>query len=132
MKKLVFYFVLFFVLGTPVLPTHGQGTDLSNLSQMLKTERPGYYEPIRNFAIKKWEDDHRMVLFEINKQVKDLIFLIKEVDPDNLAQMEIFNKSYHKWRKEPFTKETDPYTIEVDWSMVRFEFDTQLKAYKQY
>jgi len=106
----------------------GHGQELSREAEMLRAEEPKYYEPIREMAVEQWGSDHQMVVYTINTQVESFFkwldyYLSQE---SGTPERDILIKAMVNWNKG---KEDE---WKYDWSMVVYEFEKQIKAYKSY
>ena len=95
-------------------------------------------------AIEKWEDDHSMILWEINRQCDSLLDMIGLIIDD--GDMSIFADAITKWSiKETSIQNLekliawmkgessdDITTLSVDWSMVLYEYKKQYSAANSY
>ena len=88
-------------------------------------------QEIKDYAISKWSTDYSMVKYEIEKQTKaknDFLDYYKqyicssETNKTFAIECEILLNSYVKWKVKD--------TKQVDWSMVLYETEKQLEAYK--
>ncbi len=68
-------------------------------------------EAIKENAHKKWEDDFRMVKYEIDRQTEAYDWLIKQTD-----YTPIMTKAFEKW--------------EDDFRMVKYEYEKQVEAFE--
>ncbi|MDP2386996.1 MAG: hypothetical protein Q8M29_11530 [Bacteroidota bacterium] len=131
MKKLVLLLLF--------LPIISFSQELGENAKNIKDNYNSLYEStIKKYALKKWDDDFHMVVYEINKQT-DALFNV--VDNFQTKYSSILYKSLIKWsfdeRAEYNKKVWDAIkTIDVpallkceaDWSMVKYEYDKQVKA----
>lgn len=133
MKKL-FLITLFTVM---VVSIYSQGLNIN--SRLIQKLSPEGYETIKVFATAEWSTDHTMVLFEINSQSdasRKLIHLLSETKDIELLKAAIAEWSYgdHVANIKIFEEWLDNapygiiYTMTVDWTMVFFEYERQIKA----
>ena len=133
MKKLTFILI---VLLTPVL-IYAQ--DLNSNASYIKKNYPSDYEAtLKKHALEEWKDDFSMVLYEINKQADELFGLIEEFESDNtnIAFKAIQEWSIDGYQSGNMTKIKEISTfglkqllkLHCDWSMVKYEYDKQVKA----
>ena len=86
----------------------------------------------------EWKDDFSMVVYEINKQADALVELIDEFKSDNTN---IAFKAIQEWSREGYKSKNitlfkemttfelkDLLKMHCDWSMVKYEYDKQVKA----
>lgn len=98
---------------------------LNDEAQFFKSSDSDSYECIKNLAVEKWNDDHEMIVHEINKQSKSKMeFLegIRDKDQDG-PLVKIALKAMKKWGETPCT---------IDWEMTLYEYNKQIKAASQY
>ena len=119
----------------------GLAQELSINSKLIKEKYNYEYENIfKHYAVKEWEEDYAMVLFEINRQSDSFIELINKLKSENLP---IFKNALLEWSREGYKEEnirkmkeegnsiflmSKLIKLKVDWSMVKFEYDRQVKA----
>jgi len=86
----------------------------------------------------EWKDDFSMVVYEINKQSNALVKLIDEFKSDNTN---IAFKAIQEWSRDGYKSKNitlfkemttfglkDLLKMYCDWSMVKYEYDKQVKA----
>jgi|TARA_B110000908_G_scaffold108268_1_gene127188 hypothetical protein len=94
---------------------------LSRYAKNLRGADPKEYNLIKFIAVDTWGDNHRMVIYTINKQVKAYISIMtdlvgrKDFDKDTLVNSMI------KWRKKVGS------TFYYDWSMIVYDYKKQMK-----
>jgi predicted RNA-binding protein len=112
---------------------------LNGNANYIKEKFPSEYEKtLKKYALKEWNDDYSMVVYEINKQADALVQLVNNFESDN-TQI-VFN-AIHEWSRdgyknfniEEFNKLTtfsikNLLKLHCDWSMVKYEYDKQVKA----
>ena len=107
---------------------------LDKYGEHFKTNNPASYEVIKTHAVEKWGNDFEMVVFQINKQSKacyDFFQLMKEPNMDaDLALNAIL-----KWRYDGYStingdllEQQRLLELHVDWVMVLYDYEKQLKA----
>jgi hypothetical protein len=115
--------------------------ELSINSKLIREKFNYEYEyNFKYFAVKEWEQDYAMVLFEINRQSDSFIELINKLKSENLP---IFKNAILEWSRDGYKEENirkmreegnsifimnKLIKLKVDWSMVKFEYDRQVKA----
>ncbi len=110
----------------------------SNASYIKKNYSEDYEATLKKHALEEWIDDFSMVVYEINKQADALVELIDEFKSDNTN---IVFKAIQEWsidgyKSSNITKFTEIDTfglkqlikLHCDWSMVKYEYDKQVKA----
>lgn len=116
---------------------HAQELD-SSAKYIKENFEADYKFSIRKHALSKWGEDFNMVVFEINKQSEALINLVSEFESKNTS---IAYNAIIKWSIEGHESENDlifkaieKFSIKnllklnCDWSMVKYEYDKQVKA----
>lgn len=136
MKKLILAILLnLFFLNI------GLAQELSINSKLIREKYNYEYEYIfKHYAVKEWGEDYAMVLFEINRQSDSFIELINKLKSENLS---IFKNAILEWSREGYKEEnlrkmreegnsifitSKLIKLKTDWSMVKFEYDRQVKA----
>ncbi len=108
--------------------------ELSVKTQAIKEHVPGAYESIKVFSIDKWDTDHNMVVYEINKQCEAFFVVITTVKESE--QIQILHRAVLKWIKGemPDLNENPNalFEIVIDWNMVLYEYEKQTKASESY
>ncbi len=126
-----------------VMVTELYAGGLDNKALFIKQNSPKGYELIKKFAVKKWGDDHSMVLFEINTQSDDADLLIDSFF--RTKDIKSFANAIKEWSYNDYSINLGIfiswlkgisdygtiYTMTVDWSMVYYEYDRQVKASKE-
>jgi hypothetical protein len=119
----------------------GLAQELSINSKLIREKFNYEYEyNFKHYAVKEWEQDYAMVLFEINRQSDSFIELINKLKSENLP---IFKNAILEWSRDGYKEENirkmreegnsifimnKLIKLKVDWSMVKFEYDRQVKA----
>lgn len=116
---------------------HAQGLN-SNASYIKDSLQLDYEQTIRKHALVEWGDDYSMVVYEINKQADALFELIKifESNNTNIVFKAIQEWSIDGYKSDNITnfKELKTFGLKqliklnCDWSMVKYEYDKQVKA----
>ena len=122
MKKTLFIASL--LLITFSLFSEGLNLD----AEYLKSSYPTIYEAVKERAIGEWEEDHTMILFEINRQSKALL------ECNDLLEYEvaIINRQIVEWCDYDIRDYEDFYLAPIDWAMVLFVSKNQIKARGNY
>ena len=122
MKKLTL--ITMGLLFTSLLFAGGLNANASEL----KENFTDIYEAVKTRAVGEWGDDHRMVVYEINKQSDAIIeaaLLLKEYP-------EITVSALYKWADGDISRTEDIYTFSVDWRMVVYTAKKQIEAEGSY
>ena len=117
MKKAIITVVL--VIGM-IANTFGQ---LNSNAESFKGTK--VYEKIKFMAVNKWEDNHKMVVYEINKQC-DAALDINVISKESDKKRDIVVSAMTKWSD----KINGEYYY--NWSMVLYEYKKQFKASSSY
>jgi hypothetical protein len=121
MKK---YFCLLILLFFTLF-TYSQ--ELNETAQKLKDAKSSSYQLIKEFAVDKWNDDHTMIVHEINRQVEAYEKIAYESKKEGYDELEMA-KALREWSTgEPNTPE-----FRIDFIMVWHEYNKQMKAKKAY
>jgi len=110
----------------------------ANASYIKKNYSSDYEITIKKHALEEWGEDFSMVVYEINKQADALVELTDEFESDNTniafrAVQEWSIEGYKTHNIEQF-KKFEVFGLEgllkmhCDWSMVKYEYDKQVKA----
>ena len=104
----------------------------------IKSETPELYADIRSSAIQEWSNDHSMVLYEINKQA-DAFRELRVLHLHAPSNWRILNYALEEWGTDKSHNRTvmskDGWKMEhcrADWSMVKYEYEKQVKAKRSY
>lgn len=133
MKKIIIFITL---IAFSVI---SYSQELESNALMIKEKYNTLYEKtIKKYALLKWKDDFNMVVYEINKQSDALVNI---VDKFESKYTNILFKAVIKWshegKKEYNEKVWDNFKylgissmleLEVDWNMVQYEYEKQVKA----
>lgn len=136
MKKLLL--IIAVVLFT--LPSFGQ---LSEQSEVIQEKLPLVYNILKQHAIEKWDSDHTMIVYQINKQSEAIFefFEVLKMMGDSNSELFIVRDTLKQWSYEGYKADTaELLKIEgsiwlmchVDWVMVVHQVKEQLKASKSY
>ena len=112
---------------------------LTSNATYIKTNYPTEYEnTLKKYALAEWKDDFSMVVYEINKQADALVKLIDSFDSNNTN---IAYKAIQEWSRDGYLNSNiktfkeittfglkDLLKMHCDWSMVKYEYDKQVKA----
>lgn len=121
--------------------TFVNGQELNKNARYIKDKYPAEYENIlKRNALKEWKDDYSMVIYEINKQADSIFDVVSSFERENTS---IMFKAIQEWSIDGYSnynmnilKEmkifelTSLLKMYCDWSMVKFEYNKQLKAKK--
>jgi hypothetical protein len=113
---------------------------LNTNSSRIKSGYPiDYEQTIRKNAIEKWDTDYTMVIYEINQQSDALIDLIGIFRNEKSSLM---IEAIKKWSTDGYENSNmeilkklknfslnEIIKLNCDWSMVKYEYDNQVKAY---
>ena len=119
--------VLFIVVGISALFSEG----LNSYGRRVKDQLPDVYEVIKLRAIKDWETDNEMVVYEINKQSESYFKMVSTEDID----INIFVSSLLYWADSPDSVKSDMEHFDIypiDWEMVLYEYNKQVEAKNSY
>lgn len=125
MKKISLIMVMF------LLFTSVNAVELGNSATGLKNNNPGIYEIIKSQAIAKWDDNHSMIVYEINKQSDALFACDKLFD----VHKDIAMKAVTKWYDGDISEidgTRSIYEYPINWSMVEYEIKKQTAAESSY
>jgi len=94
------------------------GQELNESSNLVKAKTPDAYSKILKFSQSKWESDHTMVIYEVNRQCDGLLGLSELTlkFPEGTEEYKIIMNAVMKWPK--------------DFAMMLYEAKKQLKAYE--
>jgi hypothetical protein len=135
MKK-VFSGLLFMICFSNI----GLAQELNTNAKMIKEKFNYEYENnFKIFAVKEWKDDFAMVVYEINRQSDSYVEMVNKLKTEHTT---IFFNALNEWAREGYKEdnlrkmreEFKPVSInnfiklKVDWSMVKYEYDRQVKA----
>lgn len=99
--------------------------ELEQSATIVKEAFPEDYDGIKKFAVNKWEDNHRMVLHEINEQSEAYVIIFRDLYNDET--LPIFHKALFKWG---YDGEILVGSSTINWRMVKHEMEEQIKAKK--
>ena len=122
MKKLTITIIALIICSTAAF------SQLRADAKMLKSDLPKSYSAIRTFAVKKWADDHKMVVFEINKQSEAMLNVLLVEDKN----VDVFTEAYSKWTERDINTINISENPTTDWGMVYWEYKKQVKAASSY
>lgn len=118
---------------------------LNKQAEGLKEQYSQIYDAIRHEAVKKWDTDYKMSVYEINQQsikLMDLMYLSRSTAFDYT----IFLQAVGKWLDNDESTYNEMvfgnikglkdirkiydliFSLRCDWSMVKYEYDNQIKA----
>ena len=123
------------ILSTTIAKAEGLNTNASYIKKNFPTE---YENTLKKYALSEWKDDYSMVVYEINKQADAIVKLIDSFKSDNTN---IAFKAIQEWSRDGYLthninifKEMTTFSLKdllkmhCDWSMVKYEYDKQVKA----
>lgn len=133
MKNLILAF------GLVLLSTTIFAQELNSNASFIKKNYPSDYEQtLKKYALSEWKDDFSMVVYEINKQSDALVGLIDEFKSENTN---IAFKAIQEWSRDGYLNKNinffnemtsfslkDLLKIHCDWTMVKYEYNKQVKA----
>jgi len=118
----------------------GIAQELNTNAKMIKEKFNYEYENnFKSFALKEWKDDFAMVVYEINIQSDSYVEMMNKLKSEHTS---IFLKALNEWSRDGYKEDNlrkiredfKPTSInnfiklKVDWSMVKYEYDLQVKA----
>tara|TARA_B110000459_G_C16421286_1_gene407565 strand:+ start:199 stop:591 length:393 start_codon:yes stop_codon:yes gene_type:complete len=123
------------ILTTTIAKAEGLNSNASYIKKNFPTE---YENSLKKYALVEWKDDFSMVVYEINKQADAIVKLVDGFESDNTN---IAFKAIQEWSRDGYTsfninlfKEMKTFGLKdllkmyCDWSMVKHEYDKQVKA----
>jgi len=123
------------ILSTTIANSQGLNTNANYIKKNFPTE---YENTLKKYALAEWNDDFSMVVYEINKQADAIVQLTESFESDNTN---IAFKAIQEWSREGYLsnnikifKEMTTFDLKellkmhCDWSMVKYEYDKQVKA----
>ena len=129
-------FIILIVLLTATF-ANAEGLN-SNASYIKKNYPTEYEQTLKRYALAEWNDDFSMVVYEINKQADALVKLVDEFKSDNTN---VAFKAIQEWSRDGYKSKNislfnemktfglkDLLKLHCDWSMVKYEYDKQVKA----
>ncbi|MBT6195434.1 MAG: hypothetical protein HOI54_00115 [Candidatus Marinimicrobia bacterium] len=129
-------FIILIVLLTATF-ANAEGLN-SNASYIKKNYPTEYEQTLKRYALAEWKDDFSMVVYEINKQADALVKLVDEFKSDNTN---VAFKAIQEWSRDGYKSKNislfnemktfglkDLLKLHCDWSMVKYEYDKQVKA----
>ena len=130
MKKL-----LLFLLIAPILG-YGQ---LNSNAKLIKENMPTLYETIKKYSESKWDNDYEMIVYTINNQADAFAEISRLMSADDFDQ-NIWYSSVVKWAenpskvKEEFSNGNSDiiFTSIIQWDMVLYNYENQIKAKQSY
>lgn len=100
--------------------TFSMNAQLSDYSKELKSSSPETYKPIKDYAVREWGSDHKMIVYTINKQTKarnEVITLVKAESFDKEAMLNCMMEWSEDINGETF----------YNWSMTLYTYKKQMK-----
>ncbi len=120
MKKLLFLLIF-------CAPSIALAQELNDSAKLLKKQKSQTYNAIKDFAVSEWNEDHSMIVYEINKQSESFFKVFRMIEGNE----EIFSRAIAEWG-EDVTQENLLKNPKINWSMVSYEMEKQIKAKKAY
>lgn len=131
--------ILMFAMLLSLLQAATPADELNSNAKNIKDNYTEDYErTIRANAVKEWEDDFSMIIYEINNQADALTELMEIFKSDN---SKVFYKAMFEWTTEGWEENNKKYAEEMksmdlkyllklncDWTMVLYEYKKQVKA----
>ena len=130
-----FILLLTIVLTTSVVKAQGLNSNASYIKKNFPTE---YEETLKKYALAEWNDDFSMVVYKINKQADAIVKLVDSFESNNTN---IAYKAIKEWSIDGYLSQNiklfktmtsfglnDLIKMHCDWSMVKYEYDKQVKA----
>lgn len=117
-------------------------SQLSKGADYFKQSQPKVYNTIKDHAVKKWDNNHEMIVHQINDQCDSILKLFTTLK--NNMDVALLNEMILKWTYEghkdsvskvigsPGVKITDLLPLAVNWEMVNYEYEKQVKAKASY
>lgn len=110
----------------------------SNASYIRKNHSTEYEVTIKKYALEEWKDDFSMVVYEINKQADALFELVSDFESENTN---IAFRAIQEWSMDGYEEKNIEHVkifkifslenllkLHCDWTMVKYEYDKQVKA----
>lgn len=124
-------------------PFISRSQELEENAKYIKENYNAQYEKtIKKYSLQKWGEDFNMVVYEINKQSDALTEVLDNFESKYTST---FGNAIIKW-SHPNCDKTNTklwnklqslniaslLNFECDWSMVKYEYDKQVKARKSF
>jgi len=129
--------ILIFLLISVFVFINAEGLE-SNAKYIKANYSDDYEKTIKKHALEEWNDDFRMVVYEINNQSDALVELIRIFESENTN---IVFKAIQEWSIAGYKdsnviifKEIKTFSLDellklhCDWKMVKYEYENQVKA----
>lgn len=134
-KRTVLIMVGVMLLSSLVLSAQ----ELEQNARRIKSNYPIEYQKIfKHYAVKEWGNDYQMIAYTINLQSNSLLALINKFEPNNteILRNAIIEWSYdgheqynsNKFHKLKVFDLENAVGFYVDWQMVEYVYDNQVKA----
>ncbi len=98
---------------------------LNDNAEYLKSNDDSIYTRIKERSVDKWEENHKMIVYEINK-LSDSVFDLAKIQGNSNYDKELMIDALGKWVDKINGKENYNYT------MVVYEYKKQIKAKNSY
>ena len=100
---------------------------------------PTLYETIKKYSESKWDNDYEMIVYTINNQADAFAEISRLMSADDFDQNIWFN-SVVKWAENPSKVKEELsngnsdiiFTSIIQWDMVLYNYENQLKAKQSY
>ena len=126
MKSLILIITIaFFGLSIVGQTAVNLGAELTPVAKQIKASDTTLYGTVKRFAILQWQDDHFMVVSEINNQIDYMVGCYKLLEAKDFDQ-KIWDKAMSAWTIKHNGE------ILVDWMMVFQEYVAQLNSKNAY
>lgn len=115
---------------------------LNGYAQYFKENNPKLYENIKTHAVNEWSNNHKMVLYEINKQSTAVFGIVKGFETENTF---ILKQAMLHWSWDGYESHTETYFAHLktinytelqdfhcNWKMVLYEYNKQVAAKNAY
>ena len=125
-----------------LVATIAQGQLKGNAMYIKKAFPAAYESKLKRYAVEEWGGNHRMVVYEINRQADALTELCRQFKTDNTKE---FIAAIKEWGLSGFENHNlqELQSIEevsrkallrfhCDWKMVLYEYERQTKAKSSY
>jgi hypothetical protein len=130
-----FIILISIILTTTIANAEGLNSNATYIKKNFPTE---YENTLKKYALAEWNDDFSMVVYEINKQADAIMKLVDSFESDNTN---IAFKAIQEWSRDGYLSHNikifkemttfglkDLLKMHCDWSMVKYEYDKQVKA----
>lgn len=105
---------------------------LNDIATWLKKDKPELYQSIKEFSIREWNDDHSMILYEINKQSTGYYESMMLLGNDKEQNQPVFIDALFEWSENLDKIQNMNKNNTINWSMVHYEMKKQIDARNKY